>query len=168
MNSEHDVRANLRAFTRHYHLVKKAARWLKSDSVSVTLTADLESKSIRTEMGVSDHDMVRFVVLMRPLIVDSSGFCCRRTWRLLKSHFSTCLSKPAIAQIDEGFSRIEKTSSFAFEVNGERLTAGRVYELLGKGAFFIDESQIEPEVSRLLNDPLKGRQGKGQSVLPWP
>jgi hypothetical protein len=153
MSASHTV--IFRDFKRHYHKVRVIADRLTSKG-SFKLQVRFDGNNLQAEHESPDNDeTVRFVVLMRRFLSPSDTLYFKRVWVSLQEQFKQEIAVETAGRIEAIIERLDK-GQLGVNINGEDLTAERIYQTLSDGWYFDDNADARTYLESLADLPLVG------------
>jgi hypothetical protein len=150
-----DIGRMLRDFRRHYHKCKAVYSALVERG-SLSLHIDFREGRLSAANEVPQpEEMMRFVVLMRRFLSPLDQLYYASVWQTLKGHFAEAIPVDVQALIELGMDRVKK-GYLGININGETLTAEKVYQLVSDGEFFGTDEQAQDYLSSLVGLPVAG------------
>jgi len=142
-------------FRRHYHKTKRAQNDV-AESGDFRLQIKSDGDTVSGQSHVPDQEKtMRFVVLMRRFLAPSDRLYYRRLWDLLKEPCQKYLPPLTSEQIDHSMTNLRR-GFLGINVNGEDLTAERIYQLIVEGTYFDEEEGAASILRSLVEVPLAG------------
>ncbi len=145
----------IRAFKRHYHKVGEIAEVLASKG-PFNLHIKADESTLQAEFKTPDHEgTVRFVVLMRRFLGPSDALYYRKVWELLLGEFADDIPAEMVQRIDALIGRLNR-GDIGININGENLTAERIYQILADGEYFAYNEDAQKYLRNLAGIPVVG------------
>lgn len=146
-----------RDFRRHYHKVKEAAlRLAASDSSSFNLQIKFEETTLSAQSTTPNEEAtVRFVVLMHRYLSPADALYFSNVWSFLKEHFSAEISREWVESVD-AFIESMNRGYVAININGEDLTAEKIYQTLSSGEYFDNNEEAKKYLLSVMSMPTVG------------
>lgn len=142
-------------FRRHYHKTRSAQNDL-AESGEFHLQIKSDGYTISGQSHVPDQEKtMRFVVLMRRFLAPTDRLYYQRIWELLQEPCQKFLPRLVSEQIDYSIANLRK-GILGINVNGEDLTAERIYQLIADGTYFDEEEGAARVLRGLVEVPLAG------------
>ena len=147
--------AMFRDFKRHYHKVAKVYSGL-ADKGAFSLQIKFDEGNLHAENKIpNEEETVRFVVLMRRFLNPSDSLYYKKTWATLQGQFADEISNEITAHVEALFERLSK-GYFGVNINGEDLTAERIYQILSEGEYFDNNDEARRYLQSLADMPVVG------------
>ncbi|MCX6030495.1 MAG: hypothetical protein NT169_14510 [Chloroflexi bacterium] len=144
-----------RDFKRHYHKVTEAYSGLAGKG-SFSLQINFDGNNLYAESKIPDEEAtVRFVVLMRRFLNPSDSLYHKKTWATLQGQFADEVSNEITTHVEALFERLSK-GHFGVNINGEDLTAERIYQVLSEGEYFDNKDEARRYLQGLVDMPVIG------------
>ena len=143
---------NIRSFRRHYHRVREAYDAFETaGDFGFTLHYDGVTAKLSSKLDTPASDAtIRFIMLMRRLLDPAEPLYYRNVWGALREQFADELPAEFIHAIDDGIENLN-AGSIGFNVNGEDVSAERVYTILADAEYFGQEDKARAYLKTLMD-----------------
>ena len=149
------MRSIYRAFKKHYQVCKDVYKMMSSTGgFQFNWHATPTSSEAKLETPDSELTM-RFVVVMRRFLNPDDRLYYKSVWATLQDEFGEALPVELRTDIDETVS-VLNTGLMRFEMNGEVLTAERMYQIIADGVRFGREAQCVEFLRSIEQVPMVG------------
>lgn len=149
------MRSIYRAFKRQYHLSRDIYKEMDQTG-SFTLKARFTPDSSQTELETPDPDLtMRFIMVMRRFLDSQDRIYYKAVWAALQEQFGEEVPEGMKVDIDAFITHLNK-GSFPININGEDITAARIYEIIAEGARFNRLDHHVEFLKSLANIPMVG------------
>jgi hypothetical protein len=144
-----------RDFKRHYHKARAIADGLASKG-TFKLQVKFDGSNLQAEYKSPDNEeTVRLVVLMRRFLSPSDSLYYQKTWATLQEQFAQEIPADTIIYIETIIGRLKK-GHLGLNINGEELTAEKIYQLLSDGEYFDNNEDAHKYLQGLAGLPIAG------------
>lgn len=144
-----------RDFKRHYHKVRAIADRLASKG-SFKLQVKFDGSNLHAEYkSPNSEETVRFVVLMRRFLSPSDSLYYKKVWASLQEQFAQEIPAETVGRIETIIGRLNK-GQLGVNINGENLTAEKIYQTLSDGEYFDYNEDSQKYLQGLAGLPIVG------------
>ncbi|MEW5872444.1 MAG: HNH endonuclease [Chloroflexota bacterium] len=144
-----------RDFKRHYHKVRDVVDKL-ADKDPFKLQVKFDGTNLQAEYKSPDNeDTVRFVVLMRRFLNPLDSLYYRKVWMFLQEKFADEISVETVKHIESVIENLN-TGRLSININGENMTAEKIYQILSDGNYFNQNENAQKYLRSLANLPIVG------------
>ena len=144
-----------RDFTRHYHKVR-AVNYKLANKGSFKLQVKFDRSNLQAGYkSPDDEETVRFVVLMRRFLNPSDSLYYKKVWTSLQEQFAQEIPAETVKHIETIIARLNK-GWLGVNINGEDLTAEKIYQTLSDGEYFGYNEDAQRYLQSLAGLPIVG------------
>lgn len=144
-----------RDFKRHYRKIESIYSRL-SDAGPFVFRVKGDQNTVSAEHITPDQEeTVRFVVLMRRFLSPTDRLYYGSVWALLREQFGDVIGDEVSARIETLIESLQK-GQLGINVNGDQLTAERIYQLLADGEYFNQIEDAQAYLKGLAGIPIVG------------
>lgn len=143
----------LRDFRRHFHKVEdvySALAMKGSFSLSIEYRDD---RIIARNETPNAEETVRFVVLMRRFLSPTDPLYYRNLWQTFKPNLGPDFPQDQMESLEKRIQWLEQ-GTLPITVNGENLTAEKIYETLSSAEYFDNDATAQKYLEQLGGAPL--------------
>jgi len=143
-----DIVTTFKAFKRQFHKVRKVY-----DILSTKGSFGFQIKTVKDKLMMKTHTpdestTIRFVVLMRPFLRESSPQFIKNLWSIILKEFPEELERDDIECIERMIHDLKK-GDFEIKINDESLFSEKCYQLVANGNYFIQNKKYEEYLNKL-------------------
>ncbi|MCJ7484170.1 MAG: HNH endonuclease [Thermodesulfovibrionales bacterium] len=146
---------SIKAFKHHYFKIRKIATKLAKKG-SLKLKISISDNIIDEELFTPEnYKTVQFVVLMRRFLDQKDNLYYKNVWGLLNEHFADVLPQETIKYFEK-FDKQMIEGDIGININGESLTAEKIYQILADGEYFGNSRKAQVYLKYLKEIPIIG------------
>jgi HNH endonuclease len=150
------MRSIYKTFKKQFYLAREIQREMdKTGRFTLKFRATQESSESSLETPDPELSM-RFAMVMRRFLDPQDRIYYKSIWTILKEEFGDAIPPGLVAAIDNAIAQITK-GLVAVEVNGEQITAERMYEIIADGERFNRLEEHVQFLKSLANIPMIGQ-----------
>jgi hypothetical protein len=140
-----------REFKRHYHKVAKVYETMADKGGSFNLQIKFDGNNLRAENKTpNEEETVRFVVLMRRFLSPLDSLYYKKVWAILQEQYASEISDEISGRIETLFDRLDR-GHLGININGDDLTAERIYQTLADGEYFDNNEKARTYLQSFVN-----------------
>lgn len=151
----HDESVLFESFKWHFHAARRTHETFRAKGAP-SATGRSDGHVIEQSFSVPDEDgAARLASIMRPFLDPSDHLYYRTVWHSLRETYADRLTTEVASQVESVIESIgHGPLGIEFDIDGERLTAERIYGLLSDNGYFRDVDQARDYINKLIGVPM--------------